>query len=160
MNQYLRTDNMTKRILAVRFETSPDSDPDLSWMGEYVDQPGADDVTVDRKARGDAGQRDLRYFVAAMSGEETGNPASVERDYQRMEAYNRGEWYMFFCQAVAMVSINGVMQIITSGGMSGVDSDCGQADLDEVAAQEHGELRSILDNLGFTAEAIEAAFEE
>ncbi len=116
MNKFIRTDNTSKRIITVQFNREYDDDPDLSNLGEYRDKPGDEDKTIDRKERGDCGHHEYRYFVATMSEKETGSPGSVEQDYQRMEAYNRGEWTMSFCLAKATVSINGVMQSITSGG--------------------------------------------
>src|SRR5688500_10376303 len=76
-------DNRKKRILSVSFVREPEALPDLSHFGEYSDVPGDDDKTIDRQERGDQWRNEHRYFIAALSGENTGNPESVEQDYQR-----------------------------------------------------------------------------
>jgi len=157
MSQFRCTDNTTKRIVNVQFRVEQDECPDLSFIGEYSSEPRADDVTVDRKERNDMGRGEFRYFIAAMSGEQTGNPESVEQDYQRMEEYNRGGWYMTFAFAEADISINGVTQTIRSGGLGGVESDSGTY-FDEIKAEQYNELKDILAGLGFTQEQIDEAF--
>jgi hypothetical protein len=84
-----------------------------------------------------------------MTGEETGNPDSPEQDNLRTEDYNKGGWSMLFCQAKATVSIHGVMQTITSGGIGGVESDLDESYFQELEGQEMAELRVILADMGF-----------
>ncbi len=149
--QFLRTDSQAKRIISIEFQREVEEYPDFSWLGEYQSSPGPDDRTIDRKERGDAGTREYHYFVAANSPTETGNPESVEQDYQLCEDYNRGGWCFLFCQAHAVVSINGVMQTVTSGGLGGVESDSDSSYFDEIRQEQFDELRSILKEMGFKA---------
>ena len=158
--QFLRTDNTTKRIVRVEFVREVDDSPDLSYLGEYSNSPSGDAVTIDREERGDMGRGEFRYFIAGMSPEDTGNPSSVEEDYKRMESMNRGDWCMLFCQARAQISINGVMQRVTSGGLGGVESDSGDDYFDEIKGEQLEELREILKSMGFRAKQIDAAFAE
>lgn len=114
--------------IIVKVET--DIDADFSdYLGEYASTLGPDDRTIDREERGDMGRGEHRYFVAAMSGEQTGNADSVEQDYQRAEAYNRGEWCMVGVYAVANIRIHtpqggySSIQTIRTPGLWGIESD-------------------------------------
>jgi hypothetical protein len=155
-SQFRRTDGPQTRIDAVQFVAENDDSPDLSWIGEYTSSPGPDDRTIDREERGDRERGQHRYFVAAMSGEESGNPASVEEDYKRMESYGDG-WNMMFLYATAAVYVKGVRQTIQSGGVGGVESDCGADHLAEMRAEQLSELSGILESLGFSKRVVKAA---
>lgn len=158
MPTFTRTDVKGKKIRAVEVKREVDDCPDLSYLGEYTSQPGDDDKTIDREERGDRGRHEYRYFVAAMSGEDTGNPESVEQDYRRMEDYNRNEWCMLGITAVAQVSLNGVIQTIHSGGIWGIESDSDKDYLEEMAQEQLNELREQLKAIGFKANQIDNAF--
>ena len=149
--QFLRTDNVAKRILSVKFVRHMDEYPDLSYLGEYSDRAGPNAI-VRGACRGE-----FRYFNPAMSGEETGNPDSPRQDYERAEAYNDGQWHMTFCQAIAEVSIGGVNQRITSGGIGGVESDSDASHFAELATEELNDLAGILRQMGFPARVVKAA---
>ncbi len=153
MNTFIRTDDTATRIVSFQFIRAVDDAPDLSHLGEYTNSGGSRDAIK----RENAGRGEYKYFLPAMTGEETGNPDSPRLDYERMEAYNTGDWHMRFCQAVAVVSIKGVMQRITSGGLSGVESDSGEDYFAEIASDEFDDLADILTALGFTPEQIDAA---
>lgn len=105
------------------------------------------------------GRNECRYFVAAMSGEATGNPASVEQDYRRMELLGAGEWYYVGIIAKATVTLPGgdIVQTITSGGLWGIESDSSPEYLAEVEAEQLAELRRELEAVGFGRRAIERA---
>lgn len=143
---------MGKPILhAIKIEHVTDPDPDLSGLGEYSDTPGPDDRTIDRpKHDGFYYRNQRRYFIAAMSGDETGNPESVEQDYQRAEAYNRQEWYMLGIRAIAEVHLpteqGGYSSVhyLKSPGLWGVESDSDKDYLTKVAKEELEHLREIL----------------
>jgi hypothetical protein len=149
-----------KRIMGVKVERIVDDCPDLSHLGEYTSRPAEDAVTIDRQERGDMGRHEFRYFIASMSAEDTGNPKSVEQDYERCEAYNRGEWCMMGVQAVATIEVNGIRQTIRSGGLWGIESDSGSDYFGEVGEQELDDLRGMLAELGFSAEEIGEACDE
>jgi len=147
-----------KRILSVRVMRDVDTDPDLSWLGEYGSTPRGEHV-IDRQERGDQSRGTYRYFTPAMTGDESGNPDSPEQDYSRMEAYNRGDWCMLgiWVEAEVQLAHHGVIQRIRSGGLWGVESDSG---LEYLASVEHEELAALgseLEALGFTKRRIDAA---
>jgi hypothetical protein len=129
-------------LASIKIEHLVDEDPHLEDLGVYSDLPGPDDRTVDRPGH--------RYFIAAMSGEETGNPDSVEQDYQRMEAYNNGEWYMAGIRAVAEVTCpvgngNSRIERLSSGGLWGIESD---SDMGDIEQEQLDDLREHLEHFG------------
>lgn len=148
------------KILSVTIQHKVDDSPDKSWIGKYSNAAGDDDKTIDREERGDAGRGEYRYFIAANSGEETGNAASVEEDYKRMESYNRGDWCFYGIIAKAQVQLarHSTIQTIRSGGLWGVESDSGDDYLNEVADEELAHLRGELEAIGCTTKQIDAAF--
>lgn len=128
----------------------PDVCQDLSHLGRYSSTPGPADRTVDRKQSDPCwSSRQCRYFIATMSGEETGNPDSVRQDYERMEAYNRREWYMVGIYTVAEISYDcgdGSRRIdhLRSGGLWGIESDSGVEHIADVEQKELANLRKHL----------------
>ena len=142
------------RILGIRIETREDCDADLYWLGRYSNQPGAEDRTIDRGEGRERGT--MRYFVAEQSAKDTGNPNSVQQDYERMEAYNRGNWCMVGVIAKADVVLPGsnIVQKVTSGGLWGIVSDSGAEYLAEVRKEQLSELSGELTRLGFGKRAI------
>lgn len=151
------TRKAAKRIDRVRFVREVDTDPDMSYLGEYKSSPGAEDRTIDREERGDMGRNEFRYFIAAMSAKETGNPESVEQDYKRAEAMNRGEWWYVGIRAEARIVVGETCQRITSGGLWGIESDSGADYFAEVQAEELANLKEQLMELGFSRRAVSAA---
>lgn len=142
------------RILSVKILRSVDTDPDLSWLGEYSNRPGPNAIE-----RPNCGRNEYRYFNPAMSGEETGNPNSPAQDFARMEAYNAGDWCSLYLRAEACVQLTpqGPVQRISSGGLCGVESDAGTY-LDEAEGEQLDELRNQLTALGIPSETIDEAF--
>ncbi len=152
------TTTQRKRILSVTIHRDVDTDPDLSFLGTYSNHPEGD-ATIDREERDDCGRGEYRYFNPAMTGEETGNPKSPEQDYQRMQAYNRGDWCMIGVYATAQVVISGdVVQTILSGGLWGIESDSGEDYFAEEEANQLHDLREQLTALGFKAKSLSKAF--
>lgn len=142
---------MSMRILSVQIDRMIDDSPDLSYLGKYSNEPGPDDRTIDRQERGDMRRNEFRYFIAALSGDETGNPESVLQDYNRMESYNRGEWSCYGIAAVARVQLSSdTVQRITSGGLWGIESDSDDSYFAGVNEEQLAELRTELLALGFT----------
>lgn len=129
-----------------------DTSPDTSHLGEYTNKPGDPEKTIDRcaisttrEAQRITREHEYEYFVAAMSGKETGNPESVMQDYRRMEALNRGEWYFLGIYAHAVVSYDigqgcRRMESMRSGGLWGIESDY---PVDEIASVERDELADL-----------------
>ena len=155
----MKTNQPTRkgRILSVSVVTREDCNPDFSYLGDWSNEPGPTDRTIDRGEG--AGRGCYRYFIAANSAEETGNPDSVRQDYERAEAYARGDWYYTGIIAQAEITLPGsdVIQRIRSGGIWGVESDAGDY-LKEVERDELNALRVELEAVGFGKRAIDAAF--
>jgi len=146
------------RILSVKVTRETDPAPDLSYLGEYVSRTSADHA-IDRVERGDAGRNEYRYFIPTMTAEETGNPESPEQDYQRMERYNAGDWYMLGIKVTAEVQFTGdTVQTIRSGGLWGIESDSEESYLKDIEKDELDSLREELLACGFSDRRISAAF--
>lgn len=139
-----------KKIESIRIVAEHDSDPDLSYLGEYASTP--EEHHIDRQERGDCGRNEFRFFNAGC-----GDPDYIEQDYARAENYNRGEWSMIGVRAVAEITINGISQRIKSPGLWGVESDSDQEYLNEIGREELSQLRDMLAELGFSRRAISAA---
>jgi hypothetical protein len=144
---------MVGKILSVELRRVDDPCPDLSHLGEYGDAP--EEHHIDRKERGDMGRHEHRYFNLGC-----GEPAYLEKDYERAEAYNRGDWCMCGVRAVAKIEVGGVLQTIRSGGLYGIESDSGDDYFAEVAREQLAELAEILCGLGFAPDVVERAMPE
>ncbi len=113
-----------------------DDTPDTSFYGEFSDtpEPGridhhATDTWLDRSYRG------LRYFNPC--NHDPDDPQSPEanlKDYQRMVDYHHGYWSMVGIEVTAL------RQGIPLGSASlwGTESDCGDADIEEIIREELG----------------------
>lgn len=132
---------MTPKILSVRVTAEPDPDPDLSFYGEYSDEPGPDSCTIDRKERGDMGRGEKRYFLANIANH-------AEEDYERMERFARGELASYGIRAEAILKAAGTRQTVETPGVWGIASDSGGEHASEVAAEQLHVLREVLDALG------------
>lgn len=149
----------TKRIIKVTIKRLDDPTGEADYLGKYSNTPGPADKTIDRKARGDQGQGEMRYFIAENSAKDTGNPESVEQDYKRMEAGNNGEWHFIGIRADAEIQLTGdLCQHLTSGGLWGIESDSGEDYMGNIEQEQLEELRGELQAVGFTAEEIVEAF--
>ncbi len=147
------------KILGVKVHKDVDDCPDTSWIGEYHSDHR--DGAIDRKERGDMGRNEYRFFLPAMTAEQTGNPDSPEQDYARMEGYNRGDWGMIGIWAEAEVVLTGnTVQHIRSGGLWGIESDSDNDYLDQVECEQLAELREQLFAIGFTQLQIDTAFKQ
>jgi len=134
--------------VTVRREVDIDPDPDLSWLGEYTSSPTNDShpVAIDRKARGDHRQGEYTFFHGGANysvGGKFCDPvaeglAYVEQDYQRMEAYNRGEWWMVGVIATAVLETEaGPIEEVAS--LWGIESDSDEDFFVEVEKEQMGE---------------------
>lgn len=74
----------------------------------------------------------------------------------RLASYGH-DWHMIGIVAEAEITVAGVIQTITSGGLWGIESDSSDDYLREVADEELAALRDILVGLGFAADAIDGA---
>lgn len=132
----------------VRIRVYIDEHPQLDYLGEYTNEPGPDDRTIDRQARGDQGRGEHRYFVAPRWTEKWEH---VEQNYERMESYGAG-WLCLGLRAVADLTVhldNGktLTTSVESGGIWGVESDSDEA-IEQWSKEEFAEVRSELEELG------------
>lgn len=148
----METDTVTKKIDSVRVARILDYSPDLSWLGEYSNEWEEGAIETGRDGH------HYRYFIPAISGEESGNPDSTKEDFERMEAYNRQEWWSYGVMAKARTYVNGILQEITSAGLWGIESDAEEGYFEEISAGEVSELKKILIALCFPIEEIDNAF--
>jgi hypothetical protein len=88
-------------------------------------------------------ERDESSDIIDGDPEYTQDRAGVDR----REAYIRGDWHFIGVYAELRVSVEGVMQALRSGGLSGIESD-GDAYIEEVAEDEYESLRCICRALG------------
>lgn len=155
-NKFSRFDTTTKRPIIRRVWTSRKvDDSHTSYLGEYSNLPGPADRTIERE---NCGSREFRYFVAAMSGEDTGNPESVQQDFDRMESLNNGDWcYVGIVAYAEVVTAAGIIQRLQSGGLWGIESDSGVY-MEEIQSEQLEELRGELRGFGFTKRATDKAF--
>lgn len=123
-------------------------------LGRYDSRPGAPDRTIDREALKGKMTHELQYFIAVNGPEETGNPNSVMQDYERMEAFEAGEWHYLCFRAEAQVQLteDGPIQTIVSGGINAVASDCESHEIEELIAEEKKTLIGELDAIGLDFE--------
>jgi hypothetical protein len=146
-------------LLSIEFITREEEQPDLSYLGKWSARPGPDDRTIDRREHKNIGRHQCEYFIAAMSGDDTGNPESVMQDWKRMEDYEDGEWRMVSIYATAQFRLteDGPVHTIRSCGLWGIESDSGDEYFAEVKAEELEQLRTELHALGFEDDEIDEA---
>lgn len=105
--------------------------------------------------------RNYNFFKPYAGGEKEGTEEYQKygkQDFERMEGLNNGDWnFIGIIAKVEVLTSNGVLQTIRSGGLWGIESDAGDY-LDEVGKEELANLRSELMALGFGKRAIDYAF--
>lgn len=113
-------------------------------VGNVGDKPSIDSIRIEWEEDDDKEPT----FV-----EDEGEEYRAENE-KRLEAYNRGEWWYQGCRAVATVSypVNDTgdrrLETFSSGGLWGVDSDCGDSYRQEVEEDELTDLKAHLEKFG------------
>lgn len=120
-----------------------DDSPDLSFIGEFSDTPGKG--AIDHRARSGEGNRTFQYFNPA-------NPEYAEQEYKRMMEFERCEVGHIGIKAEATIWLDAggdakKMQIISSGGLWGIESDSEPSYFKEIEADQIEELRGYLEQL-------------
>lgn len=173
------------RILNVCIKHTVDTDPDTSWLGEYTDElkPGVIvrehnqyyeklPAPMERDTDGrfyckgapevPSRGREFRGFKPYAGGEKEGTKDYYKygmQDYQRMEGLNKGDWYFIGVTASAQIQLNSdIVQKVHSGGLWGIESDCGEGYIKEVEDEELSSLRKELEAIGFPASDIDEAY--
>ncbi len=130
-------------------------------VGELID-------TVDEcdcNERGDMRRNEYRYFNPNHENYKGEPEADIRKycrqDYERVESYNAGNFYFLGIRAEAKV-IGGdqgrIEQLLTSGGLWGIESDSDKEYLESIQADELADLKTELLALGFSKRAIATAF--
>lgn len=124
-----------------------EENPDLSFLGKYSNTLEPDGI--DRQERGDRGRNEYRYFNVG-----SGDSAYIDQDYERMEAYNRGEWRMTGVMVKAIVTARNeagdwVEKEFLSHGLWGVESDSDKGHILSVIGEELNDLQGLLETNGF-----------
>lgn len=158
-----------KRIISVELVREVDESPDCSHLGEWTDFPHdwaivralgcyvaqlGDDVIPERG-------REMRFFLPYAGGETEGSADYQKyglQDWERMEALERGGWEYIGIAARAQIVLAGVVQVVRSGGLWGIESNGAAEYIAEVERNELAALRDVLAECGFSARAISAAF--
>lgn len=157
-----------KKIFRIVVKRMADEEPLLDHLGGYSDTPGPH--AIDREAEGDVRNpsRELRYFNPAGWDDKDprGSAKNARQDYERMEAYNRGDWYMLGIRTDAEVGVSWdggrswKLDELTSGGLWGIESDSEERYFKEVEGKELSELKDVLKAYGFDSKQISAAMKK
>ena len=143
-----------KQIQSITIKHYFDSDPDASYLGEYSSHRNK--FSFDRRFLRDQNQGEYRYFNPAVNPltaktqkERKELYLQAKRDYERMESLQRGNWQFIGIKAEAKITVNGIIQHISSGGLWGIESDIGDDYIEEVEKAELSDLKNQLKELGF-----------
>jgi hypothetical protein len=146
-----------KKIDHIKIKIMDDDYPDLSGLGEYSDTPK--EGAIDRREYFGSSWRVGEYKYFNPGNYDPTDPDRDEyalQDYERMEAYNHGDWRCIGIRADCKYLIdNWIIQEITSGGLWGIESDSGDDYLKEIAQEETFSLTIYLKEIGFTDKEIE-----
>jgi hypothetical protein len=137
-----------KRINKITIKRVPDYDCDLSWIGTF-----SNTAESDLAIKHEGGRNSFEWFNPQPGACE--NKGQAQRDYDRMIAYDNGEWSMLGIKAEAETVIeigggNWKLDTITSGGLWGLESDSDEKYLKEIEAEQLAELKGYLKEYGFT----------
>lgn len=106
--------------------------------------------------------KEYNYFLPEAGGEQPGSDKYQKygkQDFQRMEGLNNGNWY--FLGIIAKASIrttSTTLQVIHSGGLWDVESDCDKKHLEEIEQEQLDSLKFELMTLGFGKQELNRAF--
>jgi hypothetical protein len=154
-----------KKIAKVTIKHLTDDNPDTSWMGEYSDTPKSE-YAIEREY---AGYREYRYFNPPVENYDGATKKEIKKycqqDYERMEGLNNGNWQFIGIRADAEIHVqqfgnNWLIQHITSGGLWGIESDCGRDNIEETEQEQLADLATTLKEFGFSDGEIAEAIEE
>jgi len=108
-------------------------------------------------------RREFNYFLPYAGGEKPGSENYQKygkQDFDRMESLNNGNWCFIGIIAKAkIVTENGTIQTIRSGGLWGIESDSDKSYIAEIEQEQLAELRKELTALGFGKRAIDYAYQ-
>lgn len=136
-------------IRKIYIEHKIDENPDLSFLGTYTNTWV--EGCIERETNN---PREYKFFLPA-------NPECGQWDYERMEDYNKSNWWMIGIIAKAeIISPNRIIQTIHSSGLWGTESDSDKSYIREVELEEIEVLKNELEALGIGKRAIEKAIND
>lgn len=155
-----------KSIRKIVVEVMEDPDPDLSYLGEISSTKRKWSVDRQRKLKYAVSPR-WRFFIPTNvptpdmnHSQKVATWKDVEAAYKRYELYLDMNWYMMGIKCTAKITVNGVCQSIHSGGIWGVESDCGREYQDQLESEELTDLANQLQSLGFSRKRVLKAMEK
>ena len=125
---------MKPTVIDVKLTMELDTDPDLSHLGEYSST--LEHGGIDRREPGrDYGHDEYRYFNPGF-----GDPAYIEQDYARFEAYNRGDWQALGLIVTVVRECSHGFTDEQSASVWGVESDSDESHFRDTFADLGAEL--------------------
>jgi hypothetical protein len=134
-------------------EWKPEEDPDLSFLGKFTDESKewnisrahnkfVHDLTKEEKWEADnwGRQREYGYFEPVGGGEKPSSKLFKKfamQDYDRIKAYNQGEWCMYGCVVTAF--FRGIE--VGYASCWGYESDMGESEANQVEKELISEAR-------------------
>ena len=97
--------------------------------------------------------------VRVMHDDEPDTSYLDDPENDRWEQFKNGDFSFVGMRAEADVVIEGVVQKLTSGSLWGIESDSGDDYIQEVAAEEYGDLRKILISIGVSTSQLPTKFD-
>jgi hypothetical protein len=145
-----------KKINKIIIRHIPDYDADLDWIGTFDREPQSE-FAIEHEPDNN---RTYNWFNPQKGAVE--NKKQAKRDYERLLAYDRGDWGMIGIKAEAHIacSLDGKtwkLDTITSGGLWGIETDADEKYHNEIEQEQLAELKDYLKEYGFTDEEIEKA---
>jgi len=129
------------KLKEIEIQHRNDEDPDLSYYGKFSNNPVGsypDDITISHDVRGE-----YKYFHASNCE----NVEQAKQNYQRMLGYGT-DWVCVGVCAVATVVMGDTVQTISTAGLWGIESDCGESEIKDVGLDEIYQLKKMLDDCG------------
>ncbi len=141
-----------KRIEEIRIKRFEDEIGEIDHLGEFSDNKAAKYAIKHSNMPGE-----YKYFNA----DNVSNMKEARQNYERAVSYGRG-WSMVGIRAEAVVQTSEdgkywTTQVLTSGGLYGIESDSDNSYFKSVEGEELADLEAILQQFGFEPEEIEVA---
>ena len=149
-----------KKINKVTIKHTPDYEADLSYIGTFDSEPKSD-LAIEHEPENN---RSFNWFNPQPGTCE--NKKQAQAEYERMLAYDRGDWLMISVRAEAEILTSkernsySTINHVSSGGLWGIEYEYGEPNehVAEIEKEQLDELADVLHDLGFTKAEITKAF--
>ena len=168
--------NTSKRILSIETKRIIDESPGTSFIGQFgrqadtqfaIEHRGAHSLPWFNPGSVESFNPSASWIPAEVQGESARRQywhaimtKNAKQDHLRMCQLIDGEFHFIGVQATAEVTVGGVCQTLTSGGLWGIESDSEESYFAEIEAEQLSELRGILAEIDFSKRAIATAVNE